>query len=203
LPRALPGRCGNPECMEDSSTTRPTSPAADTAIGWPAKTSDTTKGTGAASSEQSEIDPVARETGTMEELDEQECWRLLRSVEVGRLAMTAAGDVDIFPVNFVVDGTTVVFRSAAGTKLFEVVLGGRIAFETDGYEAGHGRAWSVVLKGHGEVIDRWGEIYAAQELPIVPWNHSPKERFVRVVATSITGRRFTVYSTRDGSPPAL
>ncbi len=148
-------------------------------------------------------DAVARESGSTEELDEAECWRLLGSVEVGRLAMTAAGDIDIFPVNFVVDGKTVVFRSAAGTKLFEIVLGGRLAFETDGYEPEHGRAWSVVVKGHGEMIDRWGEVYAAQELPIVPWHPSPKERFVRVYPSSVTGRRFTVRRTRDGSAPRL
>jgi uncharacterized protein len=148
-------------------------------------------------------DEAARESGATEELDEAECWRLLASVEVGRLAMAAAGDVDIFPVNFVVDGKTLVFRSAAGTKLFEVVLGGRMAFEADGYEAEHGRAWSVVVKGHAQMIERWGEVYAAQALPIVSWNHSPKDRFVRVFPSLVSGRRFTVYGTRDGSQPLL
>ena len=147
--------------------------------------------------------PLTAPAPAIETLAEDVSWAHLAAASIGRIAVMSADGIDIFPVNFVVDGTTVVFRSAAGTKLFEVVLGGRIAFETDGYEAGHGRAWSVVLKGHGEVIDRWGEIYAAQELPIVPWNHSPKERFVRVIPTSVTGRRFTVYSTRDGSPPTL
>jgi len=149
------------------------------------------------------IDPVARETGYMEVLDEQQCWELLSTVEVGRLAVAAAGDVDIYPVNFVIDGRDLVFRTAEGTKLVEVVLAGRVAFETDGYDPQRGRAWSVVVKGDAHDLDRFGEIYHAQDLPLFPWNASPKERFVKITPTRITGRRFTVYETRSGSTPEL
>ena len=74
-----------------------------------------------------------------------------------------------------------------------VVLSGRVAFEVDGFEPQHGRAWSVVCKGRAEVLEKWGDIYAAQELPLFPWNHAPKERFVRLCPDATTGRRFTVY----------
>ena len=53
----------------------------------------------------------------MIELDAAECWRLFRSAEVGRLAVSIANYPDIFPVNYVVDGETIVFRTGAGTKL--------------------------------------------------------------------------------------
>jgi nitroimidazol reductase NimA-like FMN-containing flavoprotein (pyridoxamine 5'-phosphate oxidase superfamily) len=150
-----------------------------------------------------EIDPVARETGFMEVLDAEQCWELLSTVEVGRLAVAAAGDVDIYPVNFVLDGRELVFRTAEGTKLVEVVLAGRVAFETDGYDPGRGRAWSVVVKGHAQDLDRFSEIYHAQDLPLFPWNASPKERFVKITPTMITGRRFTVFATRTGTTPQL
>ena len=45
------------------------------------------------------------------------CWALLRSQEVGRLAVSIADRPEIFPVNYVVDHGTVVFRTAEGTKL--------------------------------------------------------------------------------------
>jgi nitroimidazol reductase NimA-like FMN-containing flavoprotein (pyridoxamine 5'-phosphate oxidase superfamily) len=149
------------------------------------------------------VDPQARETGYMEVLDEEQCWELLSTVEVGRLAVAAAGDVDIYPVNFVIDGSELVFRTAEGTKLVEVVLAGRVAFESDGYDPERGRAWSVVVKGRAHDLDRFSEIYHAQDLPLFPWNASPKERFVKITPSQITGRRFTVHETRSGQRPQL
>jgi hypothetical protein len=153
--------------------------------------------------ENADIDVEARDTGTMEVLDVNQCWSLLASVEVGRLAVAVAGDVDIFPLNFAIDDGAVVFRSAEGTKLVEVVLSRRVAFEVDGYEPVHGRAWSVVVKGKAELLDRFSDIYHAQDLPLFPWNASPKERFVRIVPDVLTGRRFTVAQTREGGAPSL
>jgi uncharacterized protein len=45
------------------------------------------------------------------------CWALLRSQEAGRLAVLIADRPEIFPINYVVDHGTVVFRTAEGTKL--------------------------------------------------------------------------------------
>ncbi|MDQ1289874.1 MAG: uncharacterized protein QG622_3440 [Actinomycetota bacterium] len=140
----------------------------------------------------SAADAEARESGGVEVLDAQKCWELLSSVEVGRLAVAVAGDVDIFPLNFIIDDGSIIFRTAEGTKLVEVVLSGRVAFEADGYDAGLGLAWSVVLKGRAELLDKFEDIYRAQDLPLFPWNATPKERFVRIVPDKLTGRRFTV-----------
>jgi len=148
-----------------------------------------------------EIDESARQSGAMEVLSASDCWALLASVEVGRLALYAAGEVDIFPVNFVVDGDCLVFRTAEGTKLLKTVMAGRVAFEADGYEPEHGRAWSVVCKGDAEIVDHWDEIYAAEALPLFPWNHAPKGRFVRVRPSTLSGRRFTVYRKRQPAGP--
>ena len=52
--------------------------------------------------------------GLVVELDESACWGLLRSVEVGRLAVVVNHRPEIFPINFVVDHATVVFRTAGG-----------------------------------------------------------------------------------------
>ena len=45
------------------------------------------------------------------------------SAQVGRLAVSIKEQPDIFPINFVVDHGTVVFRTAEGTKLAAAVLG--------------------------------------------------------------------------------
>jgi nitroimidazol reductase NimA-like FMN-containing flavoprotein (pyridoxamine 5'-phosphate oxidase superfamily) len=126
-------------------------------------------------------------------LDHDECWQLLGRAVIGRLAMSVAGDVDIFPVNYLVDEGTILFRTAEGTKLVEVVIAGRVAFEVDGLDPAAGEAWSVVVKGHGEVLDEFDDIYHAQELPLHPWNApDQKQRFVRVVPDHVTGRKFRI-----------
>ena len=51
------------------------------------------------------------------ELTAEECWQLLASHEVGRLATTAGGVLDIFPITYVVDNESLVFRTGPGTKL--------------------------------------------------------------------------------------
>ena len=83
----------------------------------------------------------------MEILEPDECWALLRRAEVGRLAVTIMEQPDIFPVNFITDHGSIVFRTAEGTKLAASVLGKAVAFEVDGYDADDGVAWSIVAKG--------------------------------------------------------
>jgi nitroimidazol reductase NimA-like FMN-containing flavoprotein (pyridoxamine 5'-phosphate oxidase superfamily) len=125
-------------------------------------------------------------------LEPHECWELLRSAEVGRLAVAIMNQPDIFPVNYVVDHGTVVFRTAEGTKLAAATLGPAVAFEVDGYEPSRGEAWSVVLKGVAAEVENLHELVAATDLPLFPWHAAPKPRFVRVEPSSVTGRRFHV-----------
>jgi uncharacterized protein len=124
------------------------------------------------------------ETGT--------CWELLRSADVGRLAVAVGLHPDIFPINFVVDHGTVVFRTAEGTKLAAAVLGRGVAFEIDGYDADAGEAWSVVVKGRATEIEQVQDVFDAHDLPLFPWHASPKHRFVRIEPVDISGRRFHV-----------
>jgi uncharacterized protein len=123
-------------------------------------------------------------------LGEDECWRLLRTADVGRLAVVLTGEPEIFPVNFVVDGHTLVFRTAEGTKLFAVTASSRVAFESDGYDPASGEAWSVVVKGAAERLEHFSDIYAAEELVLFPWQAGQKQWFVRIGHTTVTGVRF-------------
>ena len=123
-------------------------------------------------------------------LDERECWELLRTQEVGRLAVVVSNRPDIFPLNFVVDHGTIVFRTNEGTKLAAAVLGTAVAFEVDAEVAG--AAWSVVLKGVAVEIQQMYELFDALDLPLYPWQLAPKHRFVRIAPDSVTGRRFRI-----------
>lgn len=121
-------------------------------------------------------------------LSEDECWNLLARRELGRLAVAVNGEPDIFPVNYVVDGPRVLFRTAPGSKLAELSVNPRVAFEVDEYDDTY--AASVVLKGVAERLELQREIDAADALPLAPWIPTLKYRWVRIAPVSITGRRF-------------
>lgn len=126
--------------------------------------------------------------GPVTELTADECWQRLEAHSLGRLAVTAAGTVDIFPVNFAAHERMLYFRTAPGTKLLELSINDRVAFEIDGYS--EEEAWSVVLKGRAERLELQSEIDAADALPLAPWLPTLKYRWVRVVPVEVSGRHF-------------
>ena len=112
----------------------------------------------------------------------------MKGQTLGRLAVSVTGQPDIFPVNFHADDTSIVFRTAPGTKLLEVTINARVAFEADGYDIDE--AWSVVIKGTASVLEKQAEIFAAEELGLRSWVPTLKPVFVRIVPSEVSGRRF-------------
>ena len=131
---------------------------------------------------------------SMTVLSEDESWHLLASMALGRLVTCLEGQPAIFPVNFVVQRRTVLFRTAEGAKLFSAVMNNRVAFEADDHNVSEG--WSVIVKGRARVLNTSAEIQEAERAQLLPWTATSKHRYVRVIPSVITGRRF-----RFGSEP--
>lgn len=127
-------------------------------------------------------------SGAVVTLSDEQCWNLLARHELGRLALDADGEPDIFPVNYVVDGPHVLFRTAPGSKLAELAENPRVAFEVDEHDDTY--AASVVLKGVAKRLELQREIDAADALPLTPWVPTLKYRWVCIVPTQVTGRWF-------------
>jgi nitroimidazol reductase NimA-like FMN-containing flavoprotein (pyridoxamine 5'-phosphate oxidase superfamily) len=121
-------------------------------------------------------------------LSEDESWSLLSSVSLGRLVTIVGGQPEIFPVNFVTQRRTLLFRTAQGTKLYSAVMSSQVVFEADDHTAAEG--WSVIVKGRARLLSANADILDAEEAPLLPWIATMKPHFVRVIATEITGRRF-------------
>jgi nitroimidazol reductase NimA-like FMN-containing flavoprotein (pyridoxamine 5'-phosphate oxidase superfamily) len=121
-------------------------------------------------------------------LNEDESWSLLSSVSLGRLVTILGGQPEIFPVNFVTQRRTVLFRTAQGTKLYSAVMSNQVVFEADDHTAAEG--WSVIVKGSAHLLTANADILEAEEAPLLPWIATLKPHFVRVIALDITGRRF-------------
>jgi uncharacterized protein len=121
-------------------------------------------------------------------LTEDESWYLLATMTLGRLVTVVAGQPEIFPVNFVVQRPTVLFRTAEGRKLLSSVMDERVAFEADDHDFEGG--WSVVVKGRADVMSDSTDLEKAERAQLLSWTPSAKQHYVRIVAAEITGRRF-------------
>lgn len=126
---------------------------------------------------------------TVRSLPADDCWRLLEEhpARVGRIGIGGASP-DIFPVNYAVDGHSVVFRTAAGKKLAAVGRGERVVFEADQIDADWSRGWSVVLRGFAEHVTDADEIARLEQLPLQPWDPNPKPDFIRITTHLVSGR---------------
>jgi uncharacterized protein len=121
-------------------------------------------------------------------LSDDESWDLISAVHLGRLVTVIDGHAEIFPVNFVVQRRTVLFRTAEGTKLFGTVMNNQVLFEADDHDVAGG--WSIIVRGSAEVLFGADDIQDAERAGLYPWIATRKLRFVRITPGQITGRRF-------------
>jgi uncharacterized protein len=126
----------------------------------------------------------------LEVLPFDSCLSLLAAVAVGRVGFVAGGEVVVLPVNFVVDGQNVVFRTASGSKLASAEDGSVVAFEADNYDDITRSGWSVMVTGRAEVVEDDAEIGRLSQLGLFSWASALDRPFwIRIRPTSVTGRR--------------
>jgi hypothetical protein len=119
-----------------------------------------------------------------------ECLRLLASVPVGRIAFHADGEVVVLPVNHLVDGQDIVFRTASGSKLSAAEKADIVAFEADDYDAQTKSGWSVVVNGRAEILYENTETQRLDGLDLHPWPTGVDCPFwIRIRPTSVSGRQ--------------
>jgi uncharacterized protein len=128
-------------------------------------------------------------------LSEHECWDLLKSVALGRLVTSVDGRPEIFPVNFVVQRRTVLFRTAEGTKLISTAINNHVVFEADEHNVVEG--WSVIVKGVARSLRTNEELEEAERAELLPWTAPAKTHYVRVLPEMVTGRRFRFDAPRQ------
>jgi uncharacterized protein len=126
-------------------------------------------------------------------LSERECSRLLRTRELGRLAIVVDGAPQIFPVNYAYDERVVVFRTSPGMKL-ERGPYTKAAFEVDDVDRKTGFAWSVVVHGTAQEISGATDALAERlrRLVVRPQAPGARARWMAVYADRLTGRRFRI-----------
>src|SRR5689334_12400303 len=86
------------------------------------------------------------------ELSADECQALLESRRIGRLGLLDADGPLILPVNYCMDGRSVVFRTDAGTKLDAASNGAPVAFEVDGIDPAQRTGWTILIRGSAATV---------------------------------------------------
>ena len=126
----------------------------------------------------------------LEVLPLAQCLSLLRSRPLGRLAYLDAGDPVVVPVNHLVDGSTVVLRSLAGSKLDAAVLNRPVAFQLDDHDPARGTGWSVLVRGTARLVDDPDVVSRyASELDSWAVDDPGEATWIRIDADEVSGRR--------------
>ncbi len=120
-------------------------------------------------------------------LDEAECLRLLGHERFGRLGMSVASLPVILPVNYTLDGMTIVFRSEDGAKTRAAEHGAVACLEIDHSDSFEHIGWSVLATGRlGVAEPSMAEYY--ERLPVVSWALSGPSCFLELSIELLSGR---------------
>ncbi|GAA4098734.1 pyridoxamine 5'-phosphate oxidase family protein [Nocardioides kongjuensis] len=120
--------------------------------------------------------------GRLVVLSDDECWDLLRSRPVGRVAWSGVQGVSVVPVNFAVDGDTVLLRTTPYSLMARDCVGREVAFEVDDVDEERHEGWSVLVRGRCEREER------PSDGPR-PWATGSRLLGMRITVRSLTGRR--------------
>jgi nitroimidazol reductase NimA-like FMN-containing flavoprotein (pyridoxamine 5'-phosphate oxidase superfamily) len=124
-------------------------------------------------------------------LSELECWELLGSHDLGRIAFLVDDWPQVFPVNYSVGEGAVLFRSASGAKATHGP-GSRACFEIDGWDERAGIGWSVMVQGTIRDITDAADEQAEGLRQLSPRPAAPgvRNHLLALVASRVSGRRF-------------
>ena len=125
----------------------------------------------------------------LEELTKDECLALLAAHSVGRIAVIARDNMPfVVPVNYQLDGETIVFRTDEGTKL-DALQRHPAAFQLDSIDPIQHTGWSVLVQGTAHVTPP----QEVESAGVEPWADGPKQHWVQLVPRAISGRRLRLH----------
>jgi nitroimidazol reductase NimA-like FMN-containing flavoprotein (pyridoxamine 5'-phosphate oxidase superfamily) len=131
----------------------------------------------------------------LETLDETECMRLISPGGMGRIAYSGQFGLTVLPVNYKLYQGTILFRTGQDSPLDEDLRTGiahaeyKVAFEIDEFDTAACEGWSVLIQGAVHHVDSEAELASVSEADVQPWPPGPREHFLRINPSRVTGRR--------------
>lgn len=130
-------------------------------------------------------DPPAERIQT---LDVPQCYELLGTDSVGRIVYTDGAMPAITPINYVLQGHHVVFRTTAGSRLARAVEGAVVAFEVDQLDRATRTGWSVVVTGVARAMGEGSDQGRNAALTLAPWAGGRRDLAFSISPGVVTGR---------------
>jgi nitroimidazol reductase NimA-like FMN-containing flavoprotein (pyridoxamine 5'-phosphate oxidase superfamily) len=128
---------------------------------------------------------------TMQIIPTEECYRLLGTQELGRIGVNAEHYPLIFPVNYGLDGTTLVLRTHPGTIL-RAAPHANVTFEVDDIDRRSRSGWSVLVRGQAEEVGdehRADLVARTHRTGVEPWAPGEHGNWLRLIVHDVSGRR--------------
>lgn len=135
----------------------------------------------------------------MEAIDPHECLALLKASTIGRLGFTSRLLPTVLPVNFVVDGDSVVLCTESGSVLSAAIAHDVACLEIDDHDDVNHEGWSVLGVGRLSEIDEVDELERVRRLPLQPWRPLQDPHFVRLPLELLSGRRLRRWAHTVGN----
>ena len=127
----------------------------------------------------------------MQVIPAAECYELLASHELGRIGLVVDGYPLILPVNYALDGTTVVIRTDSPSILHGAEHA-NVTFEVDEVDRRTRSGWSVLVRGQAEEVGeahRYELVERTLMADVQPWAPGDRGHWIRVIPHAISGRR--------------
>jgi uncharacterized protein len=137
------------------------------------------------------------------ELTESECLDALTGHKIGRIGFCTPDGPRVFPVNYAMDGKSLVFRTSPYGSIaresggpLDTVYGSiarengdrrEAAFEIDHFDHQDKTGWSVLVVGRLEVVDDPHELLSLTENP-QPWAGGSRGLYLRLHCRLMSGR---------------
>jgi nitroimidazol reductase NimA-like FMN-containing flavoprotein (pyridoxamine 5'-phosphate oxidase superfamily) len=123
-----------------------------------------------------------------EVLDRTECLRLLDRTGLGRIAVTSGALPVVLPVDYAMDGDSIIVETGRGTTLDFATTGSVVAFEVDNFHEQGQSGWTVMVTGIAQEVDDGHELERLRHL-LSDEHGEGHERIIRISSELISGRR--------------
>lgn len=132
---------------------------------------------------------MTTDSSGLQVLDEIDCRGLLAGAQVGRVVVSMDAMPAAFPVNYVLIGREIYFRTAAGTKLAAAVNRTVVAFQVDEFDSAGRAGWSVLVVGQARLVTDPDEQALLDLAGIHSWVVPSHPHYVAIAIDRLTGRR--------------
>lgn len=126
------------------------------------------------------------------ELGRDQCWALMGTHGVGRIAVTLDDGPAILPVNYLVTDGDIAFRTSPDAAPSEAA-GAEIAFEVDHIDDAFSQGWSVLAVGGARKVTEPDAVARLERLAYSePWAGGDRDLWIVLTPARVTGRRILV-----------